>query len=303
MSQPSNSKSPSTVTNQPQRTPNRLAKTLLLQKPSNSTVSRRFTSAHLSYVPGFGIIGLACLIILLLLILPLVALLWRSLPGWMAGTWQTPAVVAALRLSVLTSSLTTIVAMLIGLPLAYVLARFQFLGDKLLDVIIDLPMVLPPAVAGIALLMAFGRSGLVGGWLSQVGVELPFTTAAVIMAQTFVSAPFFIRAAKAGFAEVDPRLEQIAATLGASPLATFRQITLPLARTALLSGAIMTWSRALGEFGATILFAGNFTGRTQTMPLAIYSALQTDLNVALTLAVILLGTSFLLLVLLRFVTR
>ena len=138
--------------------------------------------------------------------------------------------------------------------------------------------------------------------MAEVGIELPFTTAAVIIAQTFVSAPFYIRAAKSGFAGVDVRLEQISATLGESALGTFWRITLPLARSALIGGAIMTWARSLGEFGATILFAGNFVGRTQTMPLAIYSALQSDLNVALALAAILLVTSAVLLVLLRLVT-
>ena len=191
----------------------------------------------------------------------------------------------------------------LGTPVAYVLARYRFWGVGLLDILIDLPMVLPPAVAGIALLVAFGRNGVIGQALASVGIELPFTTAAVIMAQMFVAAPFYIRAAKAGFVSVDRQLEQISATLGESDLGTFWRITLPMARNALLAGAIMTWSRSLGEFGATILFAGNLPGRTQTMPLAIYTALQTDVNVALALAAILLAISFALLVLLRVVTR
>jgi len=269
----------------------------LLQR--QSTPGSRAASAASSWV----VVGLASLLILLLLLVPLVALLWRAVPGWMAGAWQVPAVASALRLSLFTATLTTVIAILVGTPVAYVLARYRFVGVNLLDIFVDLPMVLPPAVAGVALLVAFGRNGMVGQFLSAIGVELPFTTAAVVIAQTFVAAPFYIRAAKSGFASVDRRLEQISATLGESSLGTFRRVTLPLARNALIGGAIMTWSRALGEFGATILFAGNISGRTQTMPLAIYAALQTDLNVALALAAILLGTSFALLVLLRVVTR
>ncbi len=269
-----------------------------LPLPQNRGPSDRYAPAV-----SWAIVGLACILILLLLFVPLVALLWRAVPGWLAGTWQVPAVATALRLSLFTSTLAMFIAIIIGTPIAYVLTRFHFWGATLLDILVDLPMVLPPAVAGIALLMAFGRNGLVGRFLAPLGIELPFTTAAVVIAQTFVAAPFFIRAAKTGFTGVDRRLEQISATLGESTLGTFRRVTLPLARNALIGGAIMTWSRALGEFGATILFAGNFAGRTQTMPLAIYSALQSDLNVALALGSIMLGTSFALLVLLRVVTR
>jgi molybdate transport system permease protein len=264
---------------------------------------RRQPSLTLSSASGWLIVALACVLILLLLFVPLIALLWQAVPGWMAGTWQSPTVAAALRLSLLTSTLTTFITIIIGTPIAYVLARYQFWGVSLLDILIDLPMVLPPAVAGVALLVTFGRNGVVGQILADAGIQLPFTTAAVVMAQTFVAAPFYIRAAKAGFASVDRHLEQISATLGESALGTFWRVTLPLARNALIGGAIMTWTRSLGEFGATILFAGNFIGRTQTMPLAIYAALQSDLNVALTLAAILLATSFALLVLLRIVTR
>lgn len=248
-------------------------------------------------------LGLTSGVILLLLLIPLTALLWRAAPGWLTGLWYAPTVLAALKLSLLTASLTTLIAILFGTPLAYLLARHQFWGKNLLDILIDLPMVLPPAVAGLALLIAFGRNGLVGQHLVSLGIELPFTMAAVVIAQTFVATPFYIRAAKTGFTEVDPRLEQVSATLGETPWGTFRRVTLPLARQALLGGAIMTWSRSLGEFGATILFAGNLSGRTQTMPLAIYSALQSNLHVALTLATILLMTSFGVLALLRLVAR
>jgi molybdate transport system permease protein len=264
---------------------------------------RRQATSALSSLVNRLILIISAGFIVGLFLLPLAALLWRSWPAWLAGTWQAPMVGAALRLSLLTATLTTLLAILIGTPLAYTLARYQFRGATLLDVLIDLPMVLPPAVAGVALLVALGRNGLVGRFLMPLGLELPFTTAAVVVAQMFVAAPFYIRAAKVGFAEVDFRLEQISATLGESPLGTFRRVTLPLARQALFGGAIMTWARALGEFGATILFAGNLSGRTQTMPLAIYAALQSDLNVALALAAILLATSFAVLTLLRVVTR
>lgn len=268
--------------------------------PQNRSISDSVLSAP---VLSWVIIGLASFLILILLLVPLATLIWRAIPGWMAGAWSVPTIAAALRLSLFTSVVSVAISTLVGTPIAYVLARYRFWGVFWLDILVDLPMVLPPAVAGVALLVAFGRSGTVGQFLVSFGIELPFTTAAVIIAQVFVSAPFYIRAAKAGFANVDQRLEQISATLGESTLGTFRRITLPLARNTLIGGAIMTWSRALGEFGATILFAGNISGRTQTMPLAIYSALQSDLNIALALAVILLGTSFALMALLRVVTR
>lgn len=249
------------------------------------------------------VVAAAFALMLFLLVVPLITLLWRAAPGLMTDARQAPTVAAALRLSLVTASVATIISMAVGTPIAYVLARFRFLGVNLLDLVVDLPMVLPPAVAGVALLVAFGRNGSVGRFLAMGGIELPFTTAAVVIAQIFVAAPFFIRAAKAGFAGVDPRLEQISATLGESTVGTFWRVTLPLARKALIGGAILTWTRSLGEFGATILFAGNFTGRTQTMPLAIYTALQSNLDVALMLAAILLVTSLVLLALLRLVTQ
>ncbi len=263
----------------------------------------RGVSEKISSASGWVIIGLSFFLIFLLLLVPLGALIVRAVPTWQSGSWQASTVTTALRLSFFTSTIATATAILIGTPLAYVLARYRFFGVNLLDILIDLPMVLPPAVAGVALLAAFGRNGVLGQYLSPLGITIPFTTVAVIIAQTFVSAPFYIRAAKAGFMDVDPRLEQISATLGEGSLGTFFRVTLPLARKVLIGGAIMAWARALGEFGATILFAGNFAGRTQTMPLAIYSAMQSDLNAALILAVIMLGTSFVMLALLRIVTR
>jgi molybdate transport system permease protein len=244
---------------------------------------------------------LPALAVFCFLVIPLVALLWGMLPELSPSTFS-PVVVDALRLSFLTTFATTLLSVAAGTPTAYLLARYRFRGRALLETLIDLPMVLPPAVAGLALLMAFGRRGLLGGLLSSLGISLPFTTVAVVMAQTFVAAPFFIRGARIGFSGVDRRLEQMAATLGSSRWRVFWRVTLPLASRSLLGGAIMTWARALGEFGATIMFAGNFQGRTQTMPLAIYIGLQEDVGAAVTLAGLLLIVSFALLILVRLVT-
>jgi len=185
-----------------------------------------------------------------------------------------------------------LLALLLGTPIAYLLARSRARGIVLLDTLLDLPMVLPPTVAGVALLMAFGRRGILGEWFDVVGLQISFTTIAVILAQSFVSAPFYIRAARAGFQSVDQELERVAYTLGHSSLSTFLHVTIPLAFPALLGGAVMAWARALGEFGATIMFAGNMIGRTQTMPLAIYTAMETDLTAALVLSLILIAVSF-----------
>jgi molybdate transport system permease protein len=230
--------------------------------------------------------------VLIFLIVPLVALLLRVSPERLLANVGDRAVVQAIALSLTTTAITLVLAVVAGTPVAYLLARYRFPGRTALDTLIDLPMVLPPSVAGIALLVAFGRRGLLGRYLADAGVELAFTQTAVVLAQTFVAAPFYIKAATAGFAGVDRDLEQAAEIDGAGPWQVFRSITFPLAATALIGGAVMTWARALGEFGATIIFAGNFPGRTQTMPLAIYLGFELDLNIALTLAVLLLGTSF-----------
>jgi molybdate transport system permease protein len=167
------------------------------------------------------------------------------------------------------------------------------------ETVLDLPLVLPPAVAGVALLMAFGRRGLVGGVLYDWGIQIAFTQTAVIMAQTFVAAPLYVRAAILGFGSVDEDLEQAAALDGANGRQIFQHVTIPLSWMALLSGSVMTWARALGEFGATIIFAGNYPSRTQTMPLAIYLGFELNLDVALTLSVILVGCSFLVLIVVK----
>ncbi|MBA2597719.1 MAG: molybdate ABC transporter permease subunit, partial [Chloroflexia bacterium] len=200
----------------------------------------------------------------------------------------------------LTSAIALIVIVVLGAPLAYLLARRSFRGSRLIDVLVDLPIILPPAVAGIALLMAFGRYGLVGRWLNDAGITVGFTTTAVVLAQIFIAAPFFVRASKAGFTRIDRDLEDAAADLGASPGKVFRTVTLPMAFPSLAAGAVLAWARALGEFGATIMFAGSFPGVTQTMPLAIYGRFGAgDLPSALLLSIVLLALSMVVLLGLR----
>lgn len=234
--------------------------------------------------------------LLLFLALPLAALILRSSPRQVLLNVQQPAVYEAIVVSLRTSVVATGVTVLLGTPVAYLMARRSFRGKQALDTLLDLPTVLPPAVAGVALLMAFGRQGIAGDVLQGAGVDIAFTQVAVVLAQTFVASPFYLRSAILGFAAVEPELAQSAALDGAGEWAIFRHVILPLSQSALLSGAMMTWARALGEFGATIIFAGNFPGRTQTMPLAIYLGFELELDVALTLSVILLALSFLVLI-------
>ena len=236
---------------------------------------------------------------LLFFLIPLVALLLRTQPGAIFASLSEPLVSNAIRLSLVTSSISTVLIILFGTPLAYQLARRPTPFRRFLDTLVDLPTVLPPAVAGIALLMAFGRRGLFGPWLSALGIELPFTSAAVVLAQIFIAAPLYIKPAAVGLAGIDCELKQAAALDGATRWQSFRYISLPLAWPALVSGIVSAWARALGEFGATIIFAGNFPGRTQTMPLSIYIGFETNLDTALTLSVILIGTSFFTLLLVK----
>lgn len=258
--------------------------------------------ASLAGQPKTGLSGLWKLLalpLLLFIVIPLSALFLRTSPPAFFTTLQQPQVLTAIGLSLVTSLTTTVLTLLIGTPVAYLLAQRNFRFHRLVDTIIDLPTVLPPSVAGVALLMAFGRRGLLGPFLASLGISLPFTLAAVVMAQTFVAAPFYVKAAAIGFASLDLELKQAAALDGANRWQTFRYVTLPLSRLALVSGGVMTWARALGEFGATILFAGNFQGKTQTMPLAIYVGFEADLNMALTLSIILVCFSFLILMLVK----
>jgi len=247
----------------------------------------------------FGGVGLLGLPLFLFFVIPIVALLLRTPGANVLGSLAQPAAWQAIELSLRTTTLTAVLTVLLGTPLAYVLARRSFPGRRAVDTLVELPTVLPPAVAGVALLVDFGRQGLVGHWLASIGLPLAFTSAAVVMAQLFVAGPLYVKTMAVGLAAIDQDLEQAAAIDGASRWQVFRYVTLPLAYPAALSGAVLTWSRALGEFGATILFAGNFPGRTQTMPLAIYIGFEADLNVALTLSVILIGVSFLVLIIVK----
>jgi len=241
---------------------------------------------------------------LLLLLLPLAAIFWRSLPnGAIFTALRLPIVRDALRLSLITTAISLGITIVLGTPIAYLLARYRFPGYGLLDSLIDLPMVLPPAVAGLGLLIAFGRRGLVGVPLEALGISLPFTTAAVVLAQCFVAAPFYIKAAKAGFAGVDRELEMVAETFGSSGWYTFTRITLPLAFPSVLGGMVMMWSRALGEFGATIFFAGNRQSITQTIPLAIFQEEQAShFDTALAMSAVLVCVSFAILVTVKWLT-
>lgn len=238
------------------------------------------------------LLGLLALPLLAFLTLPLVSLLIRTGLSTLLTHVPQPQVYQAMALSLSTSLVAMLLVIVLGTPLAYLLARHEFRGKVALETLIELPMVLPPAVAGVALLMAFGRRGVVGEHLSGLGLELAFSQAAVVLAQMFVAAPFFVKAAIAGFTQVEREAEEAAQIDGAGGWVVFWRITLPLTWPALFGGAIMTWARALGEFGATIIFAGNFPGRTQTMPLAIYIGFELDLGTALTLSIILLVVSF-----------
>lgn len=242
---------------------------------------------------------LLALPMLLFIILPLASLFTRTSLAELWSTLNQHQVLQAVSLSIVTSLLTTLVSLLFGTPVAYLLSQPRFRFYRVVDTLIDLPYILPPAVAGIALLMAFGRRGLFGGLLADAGLSIPFTTLAVIMAQTFVASPFYIKSAAIGFSGIDTELLQAAELDGANRWQTFRFVIIPLAWMALLSGSVMTMARALGEFGATIIFAGNFPGRTQTMPLAIYIGFELDLNVALTLSIILICFSFLTLIIVK----
>ncbi len=229
---------------------------------------------------------------LVFLLLPLVALLvrtpWRSLPEQLTS----PEVWQALQLSLLCATAATAVSLVLGVPLAWVLARAEFPGRGFVRALVTLPLVLPPVVGGVALLLALGRNGVVGQWLDAwFGITLPFTTAGVVVAEAFVAMPFLVITVEGTLRAADPRYEEAAMTLGASRFTAFRRVTLPLIAPGVAAGAVLAWARALGEFGATITFAGNFPGRTQTMPLAVYLALQSDPAAAIALSLVLLAVS------------
>lgn len=225
-------------------------------------------------------------------VLPLVGLLVRASWSDLAADLTSPEARAALRLSIVCSLWATGLSVLFGVPLAWVLARARFPGRALVRALVVLPMVLPPVVGGIALLYAFSRRGVVGGWLYDVaGVQLTFSTAGVVVAETFVAMPFLVVTVEAALRSMDRRYEDAAATLGAGRWTVFRRVTLPLVAPSLAAGAALAWARALGEFGATITFAGNIEGRTRTAPLAVYLLLDTEPGVAVALSLVLLAVS------------
>ncbi|BBB00846.1 putative ABC transporter permease [Actinacidiphila reveromycinica] len=233
-----------------------------------------------------AVVGLAFLLV------PLLALLvrapWRGMPDLLTGSavWQ------ALRLSLETATSATAVALVLGVPLAWLLARTRFPGRRIVRALVTLPLVLPPVVGGVALLLALGRNGVVGKWLDAwFGLTLPFTTTGVVVAEAFVAMPFLVISVEGTLRAADSRYEEAAATLGASRFTAFRRVTLPMIAPGVAAGAVLAWARALGEFGATITFAGSFPGRTQTMPLSVYLALQNDPDAAVALSLVLLAVS------------
>ena len=238
------------------------------------------------------LVGVLASCFFLFLGMPVVSLLIRESPWAIWAVLRQPETLQAIQVSVVTTCVSTLFAVFFGLPVAYVLARLHFRGRSILETLVTLPTVLPPVVAGVALLLAFGRIGLIGRYLNLLGITIPFTTVAVIMAQIFVASPFFINSAKAGLVQLDRRYELAAYTLRASPLYTFFRVVLPLIRPALFAGVGLSWARALGEFGATITFAGNFPGVTRTLPIAVYVASESDLDQAIAVAVVLLAVSF-----------
>ena len=234
------------------------------------------------------------------LILPLAGLLVRAPWGRLGPALSGADAVQALVLSLWTATVTTGVCMVIGVPLAWVLARTSFPGQRLLRALVTLPLVLPPVVGGVALLLAFGRTGFIGRYLnSWFGLTIPFSSLAVVMAETFVAMPFLVITVEGALRSASLGYEEAAATLGASRMTVFRRVTVPLIAPSLAAGAVLCWARALGEFGATITFAGSFPGRTETMPIAVYYALENDPDAAIALSLVLLVVSIAVLVSLR----
>ena len=245
--------------------------------------------------------GALIFLFLIFVTVPLISLFTRISAGdiWTALTSQ--SAMNALMLSAVTALVSTVIVVLFGTPLAYINARVAYPGRNIIDTLTDLPIVLPPTVAGLALLTAFGANGLIGQYFSVFGFKVAFTTLAVVIAQVFVASPFYIRQARSSFEAVNVEYEYASRTLGAGVVKTFFRVTLPLAAGSLLSGIVMTFARALGEFGATMMFAGNLPGKTQTMPLAIYSEMQSDLAVSIALSIVLVVFSFAVILLVKYI--
>ncbi|GAA3246623.1 ABC transporter permease [Nonomuraea helvata] len=263
--------------------------------PTERPVAGREISGRLPWmlvVPA--VLGLA------FLVLPLAGLVVRAPWSTLLERLAEPHVLEALRLSLVTATIATAMCLLLGVPLAWLLARVDFPGRRLVRALVTVPLVLPPVVGGVALLLVLGRRGLVGQWLeASFGITLPFTTAGVIVAEAFVAMPFLVISVEGALRGADQRFEEAAATLGASRWTVFRRVTLPMVMPGVVAGAVLCWARALGEFGATITFAGNFPGTTRTMPLAVYLALETEPEAAIVLSLVLLAVSVVILASLR----
>ena len=258
-------------------------------------------SAREKFASGFGVAAVALLAGFIAL--PILSLLIWTVSN---SAWQemsSPAAVDALLLSAQTTGISMIIILLVGTPAAYVLARYNFPGKRLVNTLVDLPAVLPPSAAGIALLLAFGRVGLIGEQLTALGITISFTTAAVILAELFVATHFYVRQAAVGFGQIERSIEEAAMVDGGGRTTVFLRVTIPLAFPALLAGAVTAWARALGEFGGTIIFAGNVQGVTQTIPLAIFSELERDFDAAVALSVLVLGFAFVVILTARYLTR
>jgi molybdate transport system permease protein len=266
-----------------------------------SVTSRRRAAAARRRQPGVPApLLVPAVLAVVFLVLPLVGLVVRAPWGSIAGQLAQPAVGQALRLSLVSATLATLVSLVLGVPLAWVLARSRIRGLPVLRALVTVPLVLPPVVGGVALFLVLGRQGIIGRWLDEAfGLTIPFTTTAVVIAETFVAMPFLVISVEGALRAADARFEDAAATLGADRWTTFRRVTLPLVAPGIAAGAVLCWARALGEFGATITFAGNFPGTTQTMPLAVYLALQRDPEAAIVLSLVLLVVSLATLLLLR----
>ncbi|GLU47543.1 ABC transporter permease [Nocardiopsis ansamitocini] len=234
------------------------------------------------------------------LLLPFLGLLLRAPWPTLGTRLLMPEVLGALRLSLTTATVATLVSLVLGVPLAWLLARTEFPGRRVVRALVTVPLVIPPIVGGVALLLVLGRNGVLGQYIyAWTGYSLPFTTAAVVVAQVFVAMPFLVISVEGALRGADRRYEDAAATLGASRSTIFRRVTLPMVAPGVLAGAVLCWSRALGEFGATVMFAGNFPGRTQTMPLAVYLAMQQSPDAAIVLSLVLLAVSLVILICLR----
>lgn len=254
-------------------------------------MSRRTTPVPFAVLSGIAVLFLA---------VPLLGLVLKTPWARLGELLSSPAALEALRLSVICSLSATLVAVVLGVPLAWVLARSALPGSRVVRALVTLPLVLPPVVGGVALLLAFGRRGVVGQFLYDwFGVQLPFSMAGVVLAEAFVALPFLVLTVEGALRSADTRYEEAAATLGAGRWFVVRHVTFPLIGPALIAGTVLAWARALGEFGATITFAGNLPGVTQTLPLAVYSALDTDREAAIALSLLLLVVSILVLILLR----